>query len=651
MKKLRTLCAFLLCVSVIILSSCQSVGVFNSGSKVLKIGVSGIEGVFNPFYAESEADLSIISQMFSPIQRNDTDNSLVNHTGGISYEFVGDSQVKYTVSIRDDMFFSDGSNIKIDDVIFFYHFISDATYDGLYKDWYLNDIVGLKEYYYDDKNFADKINTIEVTAEEKYSPENISSDDLAAYLEATSVNGLFAGNLEDVRSNGESWKSAIEKSSLASELAALGKKPEADKVLSLIAKFESQNNSSSYDAREWYKEQMINSYIEKNYSNGTDVAGISGIKKINDYTCTVLFDSKNINAVSELNALLVPQSFFANEYIKGSAEKVKDMNFVAVSSGPYVIIEQDGNEVLMTSNDFYFDFDSDFRKLRFVDLEAENEDPVEAVSDGKVDIVTVQAEQSVITSIADKPVSYQLDDCRYYTSIFFNTKTVDNSLARKAMMGLCDINEIPEKRIGAYYTRLFRPLSIRFAEYPSVYDVPFYNDSAYSAYQSYSDSKISKVTAYYSGDESDIEYAVLEKYKENLSDAGINLEIRLTDDAGLEAAINSGAADIWIENVYDGSTCDKYDYYHSKGSLNKTGVSSAEIDMLTRNIRAAVGFEDKKEMTDSLLELVMEQAVEYPLYQRQMITLYNTETVSADSLRDSNMFGGYTYFIPYLKSV
>ncbi len=651
MKKMRKLTALLLCASVILLSSCQSVGVFTSGSKVLKIGVSGIEGVFNPFYAETEADKSVISQMFSPIQRSDTDNSLVNHTGGISYEFVGDSQVKYTVSIRNDMFFSDGSNIKIDDVIFFYHFIADASYDGVYKDWYLNDIEGLKEYYFDDKSFADKINTIETTVTEKYSPANITSDDLAVYLEATSVNGLFSGNLDEVRSNGESWRAAIEKSSLVSELSALGKKPAEDKVLSLVSKFESQNNPSSYDASEWYREQLIKSYIDKNYSNGTDVADISGIKKINDYTCTVLFNSKNINAVSQLNALLVPQSFFANEYIKGSADKVKDISFVSVSSGPYVLVEQDGNEVSMTANDFYFDFDSDFRKLRFVDLKPEEEDPVEAVSEGLVDIVTVQAEQSVITSIADKPVSYQLDDCRYYTSMFFNAKTVNNSLARKALMGLCDVNEIAEKNIGIYYTRLFRPLSIRFDEFLSLHDAPFYNDSAYSAYQSYSDTKISKITAYYSGEESDTEYAVLEKYKENLSAVSITLEIMLTDDAGLEAAINSGEADIWIENVYDGSTCDKYDYYHSQGSLNKTGVSSAEIDTLTKNIRSAVGFEDKKEMTDSLLELVMEQAVEYPLYQRQMITLYNIETVSADSLRDSNMFGGYTYIIPYLKSV
>ena len=56
-------------------------------------------------------------------------------------------------------------------------------------------------------------------------------------------------------------------------------------------------------------------------------------------------------------------------------------------------------------------------------------------------------------------------------------------------------------------------------------------------------------------------------------------------------------------------------------------------------------------MTDQLMNLVMEQAVEYPLYQRQTFTLYNTETISDDSLKDINQYGGYTYLLPYLKTV
>ena len=98
MKKLRIICALLICASMILLSSCKNIGVFSGGSKELKIGVSGIEGILNPFYAEADADIEIISQMFSPIQRTNTNNSLVNHAGGISYEFVDGDKVKLTVA-------------------------------------------------------------------------------------------------------------------------------------------------------------------------------------------------------------------------------------------------------------------------------------------------------------------------------------------------------------------------------------------------------------------------------------------------------------------------------------------------------------------------------------------------------------------------
>ncbi|MBR6940024.1 MAG: hypothetical protein IKH65_04405, partial [Clostridia bacterium] len=93
--------------------------------KSLNVGTVGITGNFNPFFAESEGDLKVINQVFRSVQRRNSNNKLVNSAGSISYELIGDKQVKYTVTIRNDLYFSDGSNVDIDDVIFFYYFISD----------------------------------------------------------------------------------------------------------------------------------------------------------------------------------------------------------------------------------------------------------------------------------------------------------------------------------------------------------------------------------------------------------------------------------------------------------------------------------------------------------------------------------------------
>ena len=647
MKITKKLTALLICAIILFLPSCKSMGSLTRGGGELKIGVNGIEGNFNPFYSESEGDREIVSQMFRTIQRRENDNKLSNYSGGISYEFVGDSKVKYTVSIKDDMYFSDGSNITIDDVIFFYYFISDASYDGIYKDWYLNDIVGLKEYYFDDKNYINSIAQIENTIEEKYTVTTIGVEDYSKYLVETELEGKFAG-IDEKSPSGVSWREYLQKLGYGKELEALGANPAKEAALKLAARAEAENNPLAYNPESWYRELLYSNYIKNNYSDGADVSGIEGIKKVNDYTCTVLFNSRNINMISELNVPIVSKNYYSSEYVKGAADMVKNLQGFAVCSGPYMAPDFDDGAVSMAANDFYSDSKCEFRSLKFIDLAAENADPVESVLSGETDVVKTLATSSVISDLNDKSVRYFITNADSYTTMFFNTRTLEAS-ARKALMGLCSVSETLDKKIGSYYTRLFSPISVRFAEYPSSITEPYYNESAYTAYELVSDNMIKSVKAYYCGSEEDLAYAVLSAYKDKLSSKGITLEIVITDESGLENAIISGEADIWIENIPDGATCDKYDYYNSNGSLNKTALKNPDIDTLTHSIRAAVGFSDKAQMTASLMKLVMEQAVELPLFQLQQITIYNTETVNPESFSEEINFDGFTYALPILK--
>ena len=648
MKNIKPLIALLLCSVILILPACKSVGKLSLGGSELKIGVEGIEGNFNPFYAESEADCEVVAQMFRPIQRRSSDNKLVNYSGGISYEFVGDSQVKYTVSIKDDMYFSDGTNITIDDVIFFYHFIADASYDGKYKNWYLNDIVGLKEYYFDDKDYGKSIAAIENTISEKFTVTTIGKEDYIDYLVATKLEGKMSGGLESASPSGSTWREYISKLGYDSELSKLGSSPSDEAVLKLAARVEAENNPLAYNPESWYREQLYTSYVKGNYDNGADVESIEGIKKVNDYTCTVLFNSRNINAISEINIPLVSKNYYSAEYIKGSAEKVKELSGYTVCSGPYVISDSDETSVLMSENEYYGG-NSDFTSLKFIDLSADGDDPIESVLSGKVDVVRTLASSNAVNSLSNKSVQYFITNCDYYASLFFNTRSLSPS-ARKALMCPGSLNSTVEAKIGSYYTRPLRPISVRFEEYPSSVTEPYYSEEAFRAYSKMSGSELNELFAYYSGSQDDFGYIALTAYKDILASNGISLNIVLVDEQGLESAIISGQADIWLENVYDGATCDKYDYYNSSGKLNKTGINTPEINLLTEGIRKAVGFSDKAQMTLQLSELIMEQAIELPVYQLQEITVYNTETVNPESFSKDSNFDGFTYYIPLLKS-
>lgn len=642
MKIFKSIVSILICICVFLLSSCKSI----ESSAELKIGVEGLSYEFNPFYAQTDADREVVLQMFSSIQRRDGSNKQVNYSGGISYEFVGDSQVEYTVSISNDLIFSNGTNVTIDDVIFFYHFIADATYDGYYSDFYLNDIEGLREFYFDDENYQASIQQIENKIEKNYTLTTIETDDYVAYLTATNLEGKFSGDLNQLSPSGVSWEEYIKKLGYSEALADLGSNPSAESLVKLVARAEAESNPLAYNPENWYRDKLYKSYIEDNYADGIDVESISGIKKVNDYTCTVLFNSGNINAISELNALLVPKASLSAEYIKGSADKIKELDGFDVCSGPYVMAEYSDGEVTLTANKHYGE-SSDFSSIRFVDISGEK-DPVKLVASGKIDVVEASATVQAVNGLANKNVQWFIEDCDYYVSLFFNTRTLDLS-ARKALIGLCNLNSAVEAQIGSYYTRPLRPVSVRFEEYPSAVTQPYYSESAFTVYSMGSGEKITSADLYYCGEETDLAYIAVTAYKDILAQKGITLNIIVTDETTLANAVASGKADIWVERVYDGSTCDKYDYYHSSGAKNKTGVSTPEIDSLTSAIRAAAGYYNKAQMTAQLAELVMEQAVECPLYQQQKMTVYNTDTINPESFEGIADMDGFTYCIPLLK--
>lgn len=646
MINVKQLISILLVAAIIILPSCS--GKFGADDSELVIGVEDITAEINPLYAVNESDKAVSSQVFVTVQRMNSHNALVNYGGGISYEFVGENQIKYTVTLRDDMFFSDGTNVTIDDLIFFYHLISDATYDGVYSDWHLNDIVGLNEYYYDDVDYYESVAEIEKEIEENYSPLTISKTDFVNYLITNALEGKFVGGLDSLSPSGKSWREYLTEFEYTEELERLGENPSDMELLKVAAKVEAENNPLAYSPQSYYREILLGQYLGSNYSDGADVTSISGISKINDYSCTILFNSRNINAVSQINIPIMSRAIYSSDYIKGNASVIKEKSDAAIGSGPYAVKES-GKNIVLTANEHYFGAQPEFTSIRFVDLKAENIDPVDAINKGDVDIISVTATDEVINSFDSDKVKTSVSNDRGYVSIFFNTRTLELG-ERKSLSGFCNFNKLLSAGIGPHFTAVYMPLSIRFEEYPEEIKAPVYSENTYSNYLILNSDGIDSVTAFSIFPKNSLEYTVLENYKSVLEKNGIKTEIILVDSTALlEEAIISGKADLWIEFVPDGQTCDKYDYYNSAGTINKTGLNDAEIDALTASLHGAVGFADRQSMVKSLLNLVMAQAVECPLYQLQTVTAYNVEKISPDSFGDNFDYDGFTYVLPHLK--
>lgn len=645
MKIYKRILLVMLCFVFLIPSGCKSE---KSKKGELVIGVEDINRAYDPFYIVSEADLKISSQIFQTVQRKDTSNNFINYCGGISYEYVGENQVLYTVTLKEDMFFSNGKNVTVDDLIFFYHYIADASYDGYYSDWHLNDIDGLSAYYYDDEYYLSELEKINADIAAKYTQAVIGDEDFIAYLVATEIEGRFDGNLESTSPDGSTWADYLEKYGFAETLADLGDNPSKEALTAVAAKAETANNKSAYDPESWYREKLYNDYITENYEDGINVPSISGIRKINDYSCTILFNSRNINALSEINVPLVSRDDYIVDYVKGNTAEIKEKKIKPCGSGPYTYSKLEDGTVTLLLNQEYYEDEPDFTVLKFVDLAKKDKSAVECLKDGEVDIITVPASDENISGIDSKDYHAVYYDNSYYISVFFNPDKLDLA-ARQGLAGLCNPGEFIRKEFGKNYTRLTSPVSISFAEYPSEVTEPYYNESSFEAYMRLSETVVVSLTAYYCGSENDFEYGILNEYKNILADNGVNLNIVITDEAGYNEAIATDKADVWIERVYDGATCDKFDYYNSQGEMNKTGLSVLELDMLTANLRSAVGFSNKSVLVSQISELVMAQAVEMPVCQLQTVTIYSLDKISDDSFGINFIFDDFVYAIPELK--
>lgn len=113
-----------------------------------------LSGLFNPFYATSGADMDVIGMTQIGMLSTDRDG---NPTAGdneatvvksFNYETVGtgdDVQTVYTFVLKNNLTFSDGQPLTMEDVLFNMYVYLDPSYTGS-TTMYSTDIVGLQEY-------------------------------------------------------------------------------------------------------------------------------------------------------------------------------------------------------------------------------------------------------------------------------------------------------------------------------------------------------------------------------------------------------------------------------------------------------------------------------------------------------------------------
>ncbi len=156
MKKILALCLSLV-ITLGLLASCGG-----SSDKILRMGISSIEGLFNPIMTDAQYDNWVCDLLFEPLVSNDAEGEYGPNLA--TYE-ISDDHLTYTFTLKDGITFSDGTPLTTEDVAFTYTTIAHPDYSGP-RFYAVNKMVGYDAY---NKGEADTFEGIKVIDEKTIS--------------------------------------------------------------------------------------------------------------------------------------------------------------------------------------------------------------------------------------------------------------------------------------------------------------------------------------------------------------------------------------------------------------------------------------------------------------------------------------------------
>ncbi len=657
----RLIALLLAAVALFTLTACNTKNK-EAEDTILVVGVDAtFEEKWNPFLVESAYDHQVVDQIFTSICSINDKNELEDFGGSIKTEEKDDGTVLYTITLKKNMKFTTGDPVTIDDYIYFLYVCADPSNTGPLQ-MLSSDIEGVKEYYYDDPNYSTTIAGFETEAGEKYSTETISFEDFLTYAKGTNLDGWWDGDVEYfseyIAGEGEPY---------ATELGEIDAS-NADAVLELTTKIEYDLYRDAYDTETWFLEKLKADYAFGNLDDGITVPTITGITRVDDYTCTIKYTKIDIYASRGLTTKngfgnLVPKSYYG-DYQKGDVSKIL-ANMNPVGSGPYIWQGFADNIATCTANNDFFLGAPRTGTVRWQYIP--QSDILSSLASGTIDIANPTGNKENVTTLDGMTnVRYDLLDNAGYGYLAMNTERVPLSV-RKGVWSLMNRQPSVEGYYGTKIAHVIeRPMTTVVAEYPADAK-PYYEYSRDKALEFFTEAGYTNqggklvdnsgkqlVLNCYIGGSGKGEhpaYAMLVQAATDMEALGAELQIQDVDFNVLQGAMNDGTADMWIMawgSVYD---CDKTSQFHSTGGQNRYRYKDAKMDEYLETIVQTIDLKERKDLVAEMLDYAMDQCIEFPLYQRKNILSYNKDNLDMETIPTATAFYDYTAEIWNVKSL
>lgn len=384
--------------------------------KTLVVSNNHFEGKFSPFFSASAEDQDVVSRTFVNLMDLDRVgapvlNGIEGETrtyNGTDYTYTGisdivvteneDGTVYYDVTMRDDVVFSDGTPMDIDDVIFNMYVYSDPTYDGSAV-FYSLPIQGMEEYR---SGMATLSSLIAAAGEENTDFTLWTEEQQTAFWSAVNEGGAaFAQEIVDYCvSEGMCEEGDVATAAANWAYPDLAADATAKDFFMAIGEnygwnFASMEAETAGSALADLIPEDVYNYATIGVETGESADHIEGIQRTGDYSMRVVATEISANMIYQFQIPVAPLHYYGDEALydydankfgfeKGDLSKVRSVTTKPLGAGPYVFKEYTNGIVYFEANPNYIKGEPKIKYMNYI--ETLEDDKTVGIEAGTIDI-------------------------------------------------------------------------------------------------------------------------------------------------------------------------------------------------------------------------------------------------------------------------
>ena len=708
--------------------------------KPLVVGYSNFNAKFSPFFSETAYDQDVWSMTSISLLTSDRTGAVIQNGiegetvpyNGTDYTYYGPADLKitedeasgnifYDFKLRDDLTFSDGEKVTVDDVIFSMYVLCDPTYDGS-STLFAQPILGMKEYR---SGMDTLLNLLFNAGKENTDFTYFTEEQQKAFWEKYDAATLGLANdiidyciengyAEDAAGAASAW--GFDGATTAEELAAKLQETYGADVAGMIS-----TEAATKTVDDLFAD--IGDYSGTGITTGESAPNIEGIQKIDDYNMRVVLTEVDATAIYQLGVTIAPLHYYGNvdEYdyannkfgfTKGDLSSVRAKTTQPLGAGPYKFLKYEDGVVYFEANESYFKGAPKTKYINFI--EGSDADKLNGVTTGTIDITDPSfSEQTVKAIQAANGIEEGSDEV---SGDKITVNTVDNlgygyiGISAKAVNVGGDIASDASKNLRKAFATIFsvyRDVAVDsyYGARASVINYPISNTSWAAPQVTDADYKVAFSTAvdgsdiYTSDMDADARYAaaleaalgyfeaagytvedgkvtaapegaslsyelwipadgngdhpsfmIVTLASQALAKIGIELVVKdLADSSALWDGIEADEVPMWCAAWGATVDPDMYQIYFSGNDSLEAGgsnymydIADPELNQMILDARASFDQSYRKTIYKQCLDLIVDWAVEVPVYQRQNAVIFSTERVNLDTVTpDITTFYGW----------